>query len=61
VVWLIPRSRRIISLASKVGPDCTKEIPSMLHDVAIAFVFLAMIIAPALIAMRSGNEESDQA
>ncbi len=32
----------------------------MFHDLAIAFVFLAMILAPAIIAMRSGHEDPDQ-
>ena len=29
----------------------------MVHDLILAFVFLGMIIAPALLAMRSGREE----
>ena len=31
----------------------------MVHDLVLAFVFLGMIIAPALLAMRSGKEEND--
>lgn len=31
----------------------------MVHDLVLAAVFLAMIVAPALIAMRSGKEEKD--
>ena len=31
----------------------------MVHDLVLGLVFLAMIIAPALIAMRSGEEEKD--
>ena len=31
----------------------------MIHDLVLASVFLAMIIAPALLAMRSGNQEKD--
>ena len=31
----------------------------MVHDLVLAMVFLAMIIAPALLAMRSGREEKD--
>jgi hypothetical protein len=31
----------------------------MVHDLVIALVFLGMIIAPALLAMRSGKEEKD--
>ncbi len=31
----------------------------MVHDLVLALVFLGMIIAPALLAMRSGKEEKD--
>ncbi len=31
----------------------------MLHDLVLAVVFLAMIITPALLAMRSEREEKD--
>jgi hypothetical protein len=31
----------------------------MIHDLVLALVFLAMIIAPALLAMRSDREEKD--
>ena len=31
----------------------------MIHDLVLAAVFLGMIIAPALLAMRSGREEKD--
>lgn len=31
----------------------------MIHDLVLAVVFLAMIIAPALIALRTGKEEED--
>jgi hypothetical protein len=31
----------------------------MVHDLVLALVFLAMIIAPALLAMRSEKEEED--
>jgi len=31
----------------------------MLHDLVLALVFLAMIITPALLAMRSDREEKD--
>lgn len=31
----------------------------MVHDLVLALAFLAMIIAPALLAMRSGKEEED--
>jgi hypothetical protein len=36
-----------------------KETPPMIHDLVLALVFLAMIIAPALLAMRSEKEEED--
>ncbi len=31
----------------------------MIHDLILAAVFLGMIIAPALLAMRAGREEED--
>ena len=31
----------------------------MVHDLVLALVFLAMIIAPALVAMRSDKQEKD--
>ncbi len=31
----------------------------MVHDLVLALVFLAMIIAPALLAMRSEKEENN--
>ncbi len=31
----------------------------MIHDLILASIFLAMIIAPALLAMRSDREEKD--
>ena len=31
----------------------------MVHDLVLALIFLAMIIAPALLAMRSESEEKD--
>ena len=36
----------------------TRRLP-MIHDLVLAAVFLGMIIAPALLAMRSGREEKD--
>jgi hypothetical protein len=33
----------------------------MVHDLVLALVFLGMIIAPALIAMRSGKDEENDA
>jgi hypothetical protein len=36
-----------------------KEYPLMVHDLVLALVFLGMILAPALLAMRSGKEEKD--
>jgi len=31
----------------------------MVHDVILASVFLAMVIAPALLTMRTSNEENE--
>jgi hypothetical protein len=31
----------------------------MIHDLVLSLVFLAMIIAPALVAMRTDNEQID--
>jgi len=31
----------------------------MIHDLVLALVFLIMIIAPALLAMRADREEND--
>ena len=31
----------------------------MIHDLVLALVFLAMIIAPALVAMRADADETD--
>jgi len=31
----------------------------LVHDLVLALVFLSMIVAPALIAMRSDNGEQD--
>jgi hypothetical protein len=33
----------------------------MVHDLVLAIVFIMMLIAPALVAMRSGREEKDNA
>ena len=43
----------------KDGESRPKETPPMVHDLVLALVFLAMIIAPALLAMRSEKEEED--
>jgi hypothetical protein len=43
----------------KDGQSRQKETPPMVHDLVLALVFLAMIIAPALLAMRSEKEEND--
>ncbi len=32
----------------------------MLYDLILAFGFLAMVLAPAIIAMRTNNEEENQ-
>jgi hypothetical protein len=43
--------------------QAAQELPQrtipMVHDLVLALVFLGMIIAPALLAMRSGREEKD--
>ncbi len=44
---------------SKTAETAKKETPPMVHDLVLALVFLAMIIAPALLAMRSEKEEKD--
>jgi hypothetical protein len=44
---------------SKTAKAAKKETPPMVHDLVLALVFLAMIIAPALLAMRSEKEEND--
>jgi hypothetical protein len=36
-----------------------RRLPPMVHDLVLALVFLVMIIAPALLAMRSEKEEED--
>jgi hypothetical protein len=41
----------------KTAKSRQKETPPMVHDLVLALVFLAMIIAPALLAMRSEKEE----
>jgi hypothetical protein len=46
-------------LLLKDGQSRQKETPPMVHDLVLALVFLAMIIAPALLAMRSEKEEND--
>jgi hypothetical protein len=44
---------------SKTAKAAKKETPPMIHDLVLALVFLAMIIAPALLAMRSEKEENN--
>jgi hypothetical protein len=43
----------------KTAKAAHKETPPMVHDLVLALVFLAMIIAPALLAMRSEKQEKD--
>jgi hypothetical protein len=43
----------------KDGRSRQKGDSPMVHDLVLALVFLAMIIAPALLAMRSEKEEND--
>jgi hypothetical protein len=44
---------------SKTVKPPKKETPPMIHDLVLALVFLAMIITPAILAMRSEKEEND--
>jgi hypothetical protein len=44
---------------SKTAEAAQKGDSPMVHDLVLALVFLAMIIAPALLAMRSEKEEED--
>jgi hypothetical protein len=37
----------------------SKGVPTMIQDVILALVFLVMIIAPSLLAMRADKEEQD--
>ena len=46
-------------ITSKTAKAAKKETPPMVHDLVLALVFLARIIAPALLAMRSEKEEND--
>lgn len=48
---------RIISI--ETAESRQKEPPPMIHDLVLALVFLAMIITPALLAMRADREEKD--
>jgi hypothetical protein len=52
-------SRHQLHDYSKTAKTAKKETPPMIHDLVLALVFLAMIIAPALLAMRSEKEEQD--
>jgi hypothetical protein len=36
-----------------------KEIDPMTHDLILAFAFLAMLVAPCIVAMRHGSEEGE--
>ena len=47
----------ILMRRQKAAPS--EEIFPMVHDLVLALIFLAMIIAPALLAMRSEKEEKD--
>jgi hypothetical protein len=52
--WRVPEDH-----CSKTAKAAQKETPPMVHDLVLALVFLAMIITPALLAMRSEKEEED--
>jgi hypothetical protein len=44
---------------SKTARAAQRRTPPMVHDLVLALVFLAMIIAPAILAMRSEKEEDN--
>jgi len=46
-------------MAKETATPPQRRISPMVHDLVLALVFLAMIIAPALLAMRSDREEKD--
>jgi hypothetical protein len=46
-------------ITQRHGQTAQEEIPQWSTDLVLAWVFLAMIIAPALLAMRSEKEEND--
>ena len=51
--------RRILKPPVSAANCRTQEVDSMVHDLVLAVVFLSMIVAPALIAMRADNGEQD--
>jgi len=57
-VW-IESSRRILKPQVQAIRYLPQEVYSMVHDLVLAIVFLSMIVAPALIAMRADNGEQD--
>jgi hypothetical protein len=48
----------VIILLEAAVDAAIRSLP-MVHDLVLALVFLAMIIAPAILAMRSDREEKD--
>lgn len=48
-----------LMILDETAEAAPKESPHMVHDLVLALVFLAMIIAPAILAMRSDREEKD--
>jgi hypothetical protein len=44
---------------SKTATEPPKGVTTMVQDLILALVFLVMIIAPALLAMRDDKEEQD--
>jgi hypothetical protein len=46
-------------IAPSGGVSAAKGASPMVHDLVLALVFLGMIIAPALLAMRSGKDEKE--
>lgn len=56
-VGCAPPKNGLIILHETAKPP--KGASPMIHDLVLALVFLAMIIAPALLAMRADREEKD--
>jgi hypothetical protein len=56
VEWYVPRAGLAASLNSGDG-KAARRSSIMVHDLVLAVVFLSLIVAPALIAMRVHNGE----
>ncbi|HUH62516.1 MAG TPA: hypothetical protein VLZ50_05945 [Terracidiphilus sp.] len=42
------------------GPDGPNKEKKTMHDLLIALAFIGMVIAPAIVAARSGNDATDE-